>query len=134
MIKVVVRSRSGKYKKFEKEVKKAACAALDFLGKDRVSVEINLVGDGETKVLNRRFRKKNKIANVLSFPEPKDFPHPESRLRFLGEIYIAPDFARKRGMEPGRLAVHGVLHLLGFSHKKENDRIRMEKLEEKING
>lgn len=134
MIKVIVRSRYGRYEKLEKEVKKAARAALDFLRKDDISVEVNLVGDGEMKNLNRKFRGKNKVTNVLSFSEPKGFPHPESRLRFLGEVYLAPDYVRERGEGLGRLAVHGVLHLLGFSHSREGDRMKMEKLEEKING
>ncbi|MFH0712395.1 MAG: rRNA maturation RNase YbeY [Candidatus Jorgensenbacteria bacterium] len=134
MIKVIVRSRYGRYEKLEKEVKKAARAALDFLGRDEVSVEINLVGDGEIRNLNRKFRGKNKVTNVLSFSEPKDFPHPESRLRFLGEVYLAPDYVRGKGEGLARLAVHGVLHLLGFSHSREGDRMKMEKLEEKING
>ena len=134
MIRVIVRSKYRKYEKLGKEVRKAARAALGFLGKDNVSVEVNLVGNGEIKNLNRKFRKKNKVADVLSFSEPTGFPHPESRLRLLGEIYLAPDRVRAKGEELGRLAVHGVLHLLGFSHSREDDRMKMEKLEEKING
>ncbi len=132
MIRVIVLSRQKKFGKFEKEVKKAARTALVFLGKDNVSLEINLIGDGEMKALNRRFREKDKVTSILSFCELKGFPHPETRLQPLGEIYLAPDFVRARGGELGRLAVHGTLHLLGFSHSREGDRMKMEKLEEKI--
>lgn len=132
MNKIAVRSRSGKYRKFEGQVGKGAGAALDFLKKDGVLVEVNLVGNEEMKRLNRKARGKNKVTNVLAFPEPRGFPHPESRLRPLGEIYLAPDQIVKKGEDLGSLAVHGTLHLLGFSHARVSDRMRMERLEEKI--
>ncbi|MBI4034067.1 MAG: rRNA maturation RNase YbeY [Candidatus Brennerbacteria bacterium] len=132
MKRVVVRSQYKKYQPFERKVRKAARAALDFLKADGVSAEVHLLSDGEMKRLNRKFRRKNKIANVLAFPEPAYFPYPESRLRSLGEVYLAPDFAARQGENLGWLAVHGVLHLLGFSHSREGDRIRMEKLEQEI--
>ena len=132
MNKVVVKSTDRKYGVFEKRVRKAAGAALSFLGKDGFLVEVNLVSDAEIKKLNRRFRKKDKATNVLSFSEPKNFPFPESRLHCLGEVYLAPDYIRKREENFSLLVVHGVLHLLGFSHSHGSDRIEMERLEDKI--
>jgi probable rRNA maturation factor len=129
---VFVRSQYKKYGKFEVQAKKAARAALDFLRKGNVLVEVNLIGNEEMRCLNRKFRKRNKVTNVLSFPEPKNFPHPESRLSPLGEIYLAPDYIVKSGEDLGALAVHGVLHLLGFSHSRESDRMKMEKVEQRI--
>ncbi len=132
MREVSVISQSGKYKIFEKGVKKAVQAALAFLKKDGVSVTVYLISNKEMGRLNQRFRKRKGTTNILAFPEPKDFPHPESRLRPLGEIYLAPDFAAKKGENLKRLVLHGLLHLLGFSHSRKSDRIRMEKMERKL--
>ena len=79
---------------------------------------------------------REKIVSVLSFPEPKDFPHPESRKRRLGEVYLNLDFGRQdAGGKSGRLPalmVHGVLHLLGYRHDRLRDTIKMEALEKKL--
>lgn len=132
MNKVVVRSENKRYGAFEREAVRAARAALAFLRKDGFLIGINLIADREARRLNRKFRKKNKIPNVLSFSEPEKFPHPESRLRPLGEIYLAPDFILRKREDFRLLTVHGILHLLGFSHEKGSDRMKMEKLERKI--
>ncbi len=132
MNKVAVRSKYKKYEVFEKEVRKAAQAALKFFKKDGFLVEVNLVSDKEIRRLNSNLRKKDKVTNILSFSELNNFPYPETRLLPLGEIYLAPDYIRKKGEDFSRLTVHGVLHLLGFSHSRKSDKIKMERLEEEI--
>lgn len=86
-------------------------------------------GDKKIKKLNKIYRKKNKPTDVLSFPfEDEDL---------LGEIYISLDTAEKqcKSFETSlreeilRLFVHGLLHLLGYDHKKKKDKEIMEKLE-----
>lgn len=76
------------------------------------------------KFLNKKFRNENKTTSVLTFVEPKNFPHPESPLKFLGEIYLNSGYLNKKNL--ASLIAHGLLHLLGFQHKKKNDRIKME--------
>jgi probable rRNA maturation factor len=84
--------------------------------------------------LKRRHLKKDAaFVNVLAFPEPPGFPHPERRGRFLGEIYLNERYAARRERDQRRaLVMHGVLHLLGFSHDRKRDTIRMESLEAKL--
>ena len=61
-------------------------------------------------------------------------------MRFLGEIYISIDKAKSQAEEYGHslkreicfLTVHGLLHLLGYDHIEEKDRVVMRKLEEEI--
>jgi rRNA maturation RNase YbeY len=77
--------------------------------------------------LNRKFLKKNRPTNVLAFAGEGDF---------LGEIYISTEYAKKEAQECGidfkteidRLVIHGLLHLLGYTHKsmktKEKQYIR----------
>jgi rRNA maturation RNase YbeY len=71
--------------------------------------------------------------NVHSFEAPKDFPRPDIKpYESLGEIYLCPDYIKKKKQDLALMLVHGMLHLLGYDHKKKGDRIKMEKKEEEL--
>jgi len=76
------------------------------------------------KFLNKKFRNKDKTTNILTFVEPKNFPHPESKIKYLGEIYL--NLNRISENELSLMVAHGLLHLFDFQHHKESDRIKME--------
>lgn len=79
------------------------------------------------------FRKKSvRPVDVLSFPEPPNFPHPERRKRFLGEVYLNKNLIKLGEKRVGFFLIHGLLHLLGYSHGKKRDTVRMERLERKL--
>lgn len=103
-------------------------------GKKNLSLEVYLVSDAEMKKLNGKFKGKNRPTNVLSFEAEKGSLRPDlgNGRRFLGEIFLAPDYIRARGENPGFLFIHGFLHLLGYTHKGKRDKIRMEILEEEL--
>jgi len=91
----------------------------------KYSVSLVFAGDKRTLKLNKTYRTKNTIPNILSFPiDDKE-----------GEIFINLNQARKDAIVykksynkfVGLLFVHGLLHLKGFLHGKQ-----MEKEEEKI--
>lgn len=133
MNRVAVFSLSNKFKVLENEVKETVKLTLAHLKKKGVRLEVYLVSDEKMRSLNKKFRGKDKSTNVLSFEEKLvKWPHPESRLSYLGEIYLAPDYIRRRGENLSRLAIHSLLHLLGYTHAKKGDRMKMEQLEEKI--
>lgn len=101
-------------------------------GEKNRRAEIFLLGDKEMRHIKKRFLPREKgPANVLAFGEPAYWPHPESHPA-AGEIYLNLELTEGRmsGLVP--LLLHGVLHILGYDHKKKNDRIKMEKLEKKI--
>jgi probable rRNA maturation factor len=93
------------------------------------SVSIALVGDPRIRALNRKYRRKDTPTDVLSFPS-----NPETRVPnpFLGDIVIALGVARRQAREAGHtelaelkvLALHGLLHLLGYDHERDNGRMR----------
>ena len=95
----------------------------------RGSVSIALVSDTRIRALNLRYRRKDAPTDVLSFPT-----NPESRIPnpFLGDIVIALGVARRQAREAGHtelaelkvLALHGLLHLLGYDHERDNGRMR----------
>lgn len=93
------------------------------------------INNAKMRSLNRSFRGKNDVATVLSFPADIRFPRPDvpKSVRYLGEIYIAPLAIEKKGEWPiGRYIIHGALHLLGYTHARQSDRIEMESLEAEV--
>lgn len=104
------------------------------LGKKNIGFEVYLVSNREIKILNKRFLSKNRPTNVLSFTANAGTIRPDLKknIRYLGEIFLAPDYARARKEKLGYLFTHGFLHLLGYTHSRKRDRIKMEKLEEKL--
>ena len=99
----------------------------------RGAVEGHLIGAEDSRRLNRRFRGKRTPATVLSFKASRSFPHPASgRVRYLGEMYLAPSVIRSRGETLPRYVVHGLLHLLGYTHRSKRDTIKMEALEARV--
>ena len=113
-------------KKTHKDTEENAGKILKILKKKNLEVEIYLANDRTMRQLNKEFRGKDKTTTVLSFEEPRNFILPPSKFRKIGEIYLNMS-------DVGcRLLVHGLLHLLGYDHKRKNDRIKMEKLEQYV--
>jgi len=99
----------------------------------RGRVSIALVSDSRIRALNHTYRRKDRVTDVLSFPADLPFPN-----RFLGEIVIARGIARRQAREARHseltelrlLALHGLLHLLGYDH--ERDRGEMRRTEQRL--
>lgn len=98
--------------------------------KARGSIVVAIVSDATMRRLNRQFRRKDYATDVLSFPSiaPGD----------LGEVAIASGVCRRQAREAGHseavetriLALHGLLHLMGYDH--ENDTGEMRRTEERL--
>ncbi|SRR5258708_7006666 len=116
----------------EKKLARLAEKILKTLKVRNATLEIFLLPNREIKALKKRFIKKQTEPNVLAFPEPARFPHPETKRRYLGEIYLNSDILKKSPGRAAPLLLHGILHLLGYDHKKKMDIMRMENLEKKI--
>ena len=84
------------------------------------TVNVLVTGSAELRSLNRRFRGKDQPTDVLSFP-----PAPEFENGLAGDIAISADIAKQNAMRLGHstaqeikiLALHGVLHLVGYDHE-----------------
>ncbi len=102
-------------------------------------VAVALVGDRKMRDLNRRFRAVDTVTDVLSFPvDPVPTASGPGPDRFLGDIVIATGRAARQARAAGlteqqewrRLALHGLLHLLGHDHERDDG--RMQRLERRL--
>jgi len=92
--------------------------------------------DRDVQALNAEWRKKDKPTNVLSFPS-EPIPGLPDEVQPLGDIALAFETCAREAKEKGvplkdhatHLIVHGVLHLLGYDHVREDDAEAMEALE-----
>lgn len=115
-------------------LKRAAALALARGGHADGTLTILLSTDRKLRALNVSFRGKDKATNVLSFPARRD--------EYLGDVAIAYGVTAKEAREQKKsfadhathLAVHGVLHLLGYDHETARDARIMEPLETSILG
>ncbi|MDP3991551.1 MAG: rRNA maturation RNase YbeY [Candidatus Colwellbacteria bacterium] len=128
---VVVVALDKRYKKLEKGLIKTTEKAFDFLRQSGVKVEIYLVGTSRIRALNRQYRGRDEATNVLAYESP-GFPEPQSSRRLLGEIYLCPPYIKGKREDIGFLLVHGLLHLVGFNHQKESDRMTMVRMEKQL--
>ena len=84
---------------------------------------IAIVPDTRVRALNRRYRKRNVPTDVLSFPS--------GETGYLGDVVIAAGVAKRQAREGGHslgtelrvLALHGLLHLLGYDHERDDGRM-----------
>jgi probable rRNA maturation factor len=114
-------------------------------------VTVAVVSDARVRALNRKFRKKDRATDVLSFPATGLPRRPVRRSAqreggsaetaeagYLGDVVIASGVAARQAREAGHslatelrvLALHGLLHLLGYDH--EHDDGRMARLERRL--
>jgi probable rRNA maturation factor len=90
-------------------------------------VSIAVVSDRRMRALNRQFRGKDVATDVLSFPAT----HMPGVTSFLGDIVIASGVATRQAREAGHpvstelkvLALHGLLHLLGYDHDTDGGKM-----------
>jgi probable rRNA maturation factor len=100
----------------------------------RGRVCIALVSDRRARTLNRTYRRRDYATDVLSFPAGRDASTADGpgTERFLGDIVIARGVAARQGRAAGHggptelriLALHGLLHLLGYDHERDNGTMR----------
>jgi len=104
--------------------------SLAFPSSKNFNLSLALVSKAEIKKINRIWRKKNEVTDVLSFAEFKSLKairasrEPEI---FLGEIILCYDdikaYAKQNGLkikvELAKVFLHGILHLLGFKHDQK---------------
>lgn len=122
-----------------KLIKKVLKHGLKVLNIKDVEFNVIIVNNEYIHQLNKDYRKIDRETDVITFAleDDKTF-NPQKRI--LGDIYISIDKAKSQSIEYGHsldrelcfLAVHGMLHLLGYDHMKKEEEEIMFNLQEKI--
>lgn len=108
-----------------------------------VELSIALIGPGRMRKINRRYRGKNRVTDVLAFPESKILLEKfkvgvVKKVQGLGEIVIclrevkknAKRFNLSSEKELARVLIHGMLHLLGYDHEKAKEAKKIKEKED----
>ena len=109
----------------------------DFLNKNSTGdseLLIRLVSPVEIQVLNKEYRNKNQVTNVLAFQS--DIPE-EIEESILGDVVICVDVVREEALVGDKkftdhlthMAIHGILHLIGYDHEDITSANKMESIE-----
>lgn len=114
----------------ERFLKELAKKILEAENKKTVELSIALVGQGRIRELNKKYRKKNKVTDVLAFQYDN---------HKVGEVVICLREVKKNAKkynstfkkELARVLIHGILHLLGYDHEKSE--AKAKKMREKEN-
>jgi len=108
-------------------------------------ISILFIDDIEMRVLNKRYRGKDKTTDVLSFSQIDGYKN--SKLRtlntelLLGDVVISVETAKRQAKERGHsfnrevliLLTHGILHLLGYDHEGDRKKaVEMRRKEKEL--
>lgn len=96
---------------------------------------IHLVGDDAIRGLNKQWRGKDAVTNVLSFPAAA--PDRLASARLLGDVFVALETLTREAEAEGKplsdhyrhLVAHGFLHLIGYDHETPAEAEAMEAVE-----
>ena len=109
---------------------------LNLFKKKSKNHTIFLTNNKKMKILNKKFRNKNKPTDVLSFPFQNKINYKKNV--YLGDVAISYEIINKRSkhsnffVEFDKMWIHGYLHLLGHNHIKKKDFMKMKRLEDLI--
>ena len=126
-------------KYFDQKLRKISKVNRFFRNKN-IAFTILLTNSLNIKKLNKKFRKRNKPTDVLSFPyfSSKNFKFVKEKKIYIGDIAVSYEVIYSRSkknnfvLEFDRVWVHGFLHLLCYNHFKNKDYFKMRKFEKRI--
>lgn len=117
------------------DVARTTCVEVDAVPGE---LSLALVQTEKIRALNAEFRKLDEPTDVLSFAD--DSVHPDTGIRYYGDVVIAVPIAIEQAEKAGHplqaelslLAIHGVLHLLGFDHQEKLDEASMWEIQSAV--
>ncbi len=107
---------------------------LEKLGETQCELSLLLTDDAEIRRLNKTYRNLDHATDVLSFPQDENAVN-ESGDTLLGDVVISVETAARQAEEHHLsfneelilLAIHGILHLLGYDHERSPQDARIMK-------
>ncbi len=127
-------SKHDNWKDFFEKILEKVVLILEL--EENFTLSILLTENEQSQQLNRDFRNKDKPTNVLSFPSGVHLPLPDGT-QFLGDLAFSFEVIDSEATENEKtflnhmthLAIHGILHLLGYDHETTKEAEEMETLE-----
>ena len=127
-------------KKYFKVKLRKISKIVKLFNKKNITFTILLTNSLYMKKLNKKFRKLNKSTDVLSFPtfESKNLKLINEKKIYIGDIAASYEIIYSRSKEKSfyqefdKVWVHGLLHLIGYNHIKNQDYTKMNKMEKRI--
>lgn len=130
-------------REMEDRLAEAAACVLEAEGVcgDRAEISLTMVSPEEIRELNRDYRDVDSVTDVLSFPQfERKEDLPEEGEICLGDVVICEDKVREQAAEYGHsyereftyLFVHSLLHLLGYDHMNDEEKVVMRNREEEV--
>ena len=127
-------------KKYLNQKLKKISKIIRFFNNKNITFTILLTNSLNMKKLNKKFRKQNKSTDVLSFPSfsPKNLKSIKEKKIYIGDIAASYEIIHSRSKknffykEFDKAWIHGLLHLLGYDHIRNQDYYKMNKIEKRI--
>ena len=124
---------------FNKKLKKI-CKIISFFKKKNITFTILLTNSLNMKKLNKKFRKRNKATDILSFPSftLKNLKLIKEKKIYIGDLAASYEIIYLRSRknfftaEFDKVWIHGLLHLIGYNHIRNKDYYKMNKIEKRI--
>lgn len=117
------------------------CICREGLDPGLCEISLSVVEPEEIRSINRQFRDKDAVTDVLSFPQYDDLNAIENEEEIcLGDVVICHQVALQQAKEYGHsyerefvyLFVHSMLHLLGYDHMEPEEKAEMRAREEEV--
>lgn len=120
-------------------VRQTVDIVLRAIKKQQATVSVHFIGDRRIRRLNRVYRHKDYVTDVLSFPDTEGVAFP-GMSGSGGDIFISVPQIRRQAHKYGvsykeelvRMMVHGILHLFGYDHMNDRDAAVMFRLQDKL--
>lgn len=124
---VLIDNRQDSVRISPKATRQTAQAILDVLEYPESELSVLVVNDSQIATLNSRFLHRKGPTNVIAFPM-REGSFPDITPALLGDVVISAETAEKEARSAGitidqrfkQLLVHGILHLLGYDHEKDD--------------
>lgn len=141
MIEININIENGNSFKYEKEFKQILeNLAVYFDIKKQIILDVSIVNNKKIQKLNKEHRGKNYPTDILSFDFGDSSLYDSLPFLPIGELVISHEKVEQQAIEFNHslrreycyLFAHGLVHLMGYDHEEENERIKMNKIVDKI--
>lgn len=124
----------------EKQMKDFINYCIEKLKLKNVMFNVIIIDNKKIHEINKKYRMIDRPTDVISFALEDNKENFISKIRMLGDIYIsyekvisqALDYNHSQDRELCFLAIHGLLHLLGYDHMNKEDEMKMFELQKEL--